>query len=421
MNKRVALAGISAVALSLTACGGGIGGSSADGDSDTFTIGFVTTKTGALAGFGEANDYVIGSMKSYFKDHPLSAGGKDYKVKVVVVDSQSDSSRAGQVASDLINKDNVDLVVASATPDVDNPVSEQCEANSVPCLTTVSPWQPYAIRSGSEPAQLKYSHHFFWGLEDVAQVYSNIWKQVPNNGKAAGLFPNDPDGQAWSANFPALTKDSGVTIDNPGLYTNGTKDFSAQIAKFKGADIVMGVPTPPDFTTFWTQAEQQGLKPKVATIGKALLFPSAVESVGDAGNNLSTEVWWHPTEPFSSSLTGKSAQQLADDYEKDTGKQWTQPLGYAEAIFEVAAAALDKAGSTDPEKLNAAFTGLQVKTIVGDLTWGAEGLPPYVAKAPLLGGQWRLTDGGKHKYELVVVDNSESPDTPLGGKVEPLN
>jgi hypothetical protein len=30
---------------------------------------------------------------------------------------------------------------------------------------------------------------------------------------------------------------------------------------------------PPDFTNFWKQAYQQGLKPPFVTIAKALLFP----------------------------------------------------------------------------------------------------------------------------------------------------
>ena len=34
---------------------------------------------------------------------------------------------------------------------------------------------------------------------------------------------------------------------------------------------------PPDFATFWSQAAQQGFKPKIVTIGKALLFPSVIE------------------------------------------------------------------------------------------------------------------------------------------------
>ena len=45
---------------------------------------------------------------------------------------------------------------------------------------------------------------------------------------------------------------------------------------------------PPDFSTFWSQAAQQDFHPKVVTIGKALLFPSVVNSLGPRGNGLTT-------------------------------------------------------------------------------------------------------------------------------------
>ena len=61
--------------------------------------------------------------------------------------------------------------------------------------------------------------------------------------------------------------------------------------------------------------QQQGFKPKVASIGKAILFPVAVEALGRNGNNLSSEVWWTPSHPFKSSLNGMSAKPLADAYE----------------------------------------------------------------------------------------------------------
>ena len=110
-----------------------------------------------------------------------------------------------------------------------------------------------------------------------------MWGQVDTNKKVGGLFPNDPDGQAWSAEFPKLTADNGYTINDPGLYPNGTQDFSAQISSYKKNDdqILTGVPIPPDFTTFWKQAKQQGYTPKIATIGKALLFPASIEALGD--------------------------------------------------------------------------------------------------------------------------------------------
>ena len=86
-------------------------------------------------------------------------------------------------------------------------------------------------------------------------------------------------------------------------------DFTSQISAFKaaGAEIVTGNMIPPDFATFWSQAAQQGFRPKIVTIGKALLFPSVINSLGARGNGLTTEIWWTPNHPFKSGLTGQSA------------------------------------------------------------------------------------------------------------------
>jgi branched-chain amino acid transport system substrate-binding protein len=219
--------------------------------------------------------------------------------------------------------------------------------------------------------------------------------------------------------LPAAAK-AGYAITNPGLYPNGTQDFTSQISAFKSAkaEVLLGVPIPPDFGTFWKQAGQQGYKPKVATIGKALLFPSTIEALGTTGQNLSTEVWWHPTSPFKSSLTRQSAAQLAKAYEKSTKKQWTQPLGFSHALFEVMAATLKSAKSTDSKAIVAALAKLKVNTVVGTVDW-TSGPVPNVAKTPLAGGQWRAGIN-KKKYDLVIVSNVSGKMIPLGGKAEAI-
>ncbi|GHE07172.1 ABC transporter substrate-binding protein [Klenkia taihuensis] len=417
----VALAGVGLLAL--TACGGGLGeADGGGGDGDTLTIGYVTPQTGALAAFGEADSFVVDQMTDYFADNPLELGGTTYDVEIVVKDTQSDSVRAGEVAAELINDDGADLILAASTPDTVNPVADQCEANGVPCITSVAPWQPYFFgRGASEGDSFDWTYHFFWGLEDVEAVYQDMWSQVDTNQQAAALWPNDPDGNAWSADFPGVVGENGYTITDPGLYENGTQDYSAQISAFQAADaqILLGVPIPPDFATFWQQAQQQGFTPRIATVAKALLFPSAVEAIGDSADGLATEVWWSPQHPFTSSLTGQSAQELADAYESGTGRQWTQPVGFVHAMFEVAVAALTQADSTDGQAVVDALSSLQVSTIVGDLDW-TSGPVPNVAKTPLVGGQWRATDGGEHPFDLVIVSNSEAPEIPTAGTVEPL-
>ena len=421
-----ALAVVASVGLFVTACGSSLdnnsSSSSATGGTATLKIGFVSPETGPLAGFGEADTFVVDQMKQYFASHPIKAGNTTYNVEIVVKDAQSDTKRAGEVAAELINTDNVDIVLAEGTPDITNPVADQCEANATPCITTVAPWQPYFLgRGGTKEKPFKWTYHFFWGLEDVAAVYQDMWNQVQTNKKVGGLFPNDADGQAWEKAFPDMIKANGYTLNDPGLYPDGTTDFTSQISKFKSNDdqVLTGVPIPPDFTTFWKQAHQQGYTPKIATIGKALLFPSSVEALGGIANNLGTEVWWTPTYPYKSSLTGQSAQELADAYTASTSKQWTQPLGFAESLFEVAAAAVSAAGGSDKTKVADALKTLKVDTVVGNLDWNS-GPVPNVAKTPLTGGQWRKVSGSKYPFDLVIVSNSLAPSIPTGGKVEPL-
>jgi branched-chain amino acid transport system substrate-binding protein len=49
-------------------------------------------------------------------------------------------------------------------------------------------------------------------------------------------------------------------------------------------------------------------------------------------------------------------------------------------------------------------------------------VPPFaaknIAKTPLVGGQWRL-DGDK--YNMVIVENGQAPQIPVGGKMQPLS
>jgi len=441
-----AIAVAAATGLVLTACGGSLdsessseaasapaasaaasaeadGGAAAPGG--TIKVGFVSPLTGPLAGFGEPDQWIVDSMGAWFADNPIEAGGQSYNVEIVLKDSQSDAKRAGEVAGELINQDGVDIVMAHGTPDTTNPVADQCEANATPCITSDAPWQPYYLGRQQDPANpepFKYTYHFFWGLEDVAAVYQDMWGQLDTNKQVAGLFPNDPDGQAWSGAFPDMTAANGYTVNDPGLYPNGTQDFSAQISAYKknGDEILTGVPIPPDFTTFWKQAKQQGFNPKIATIGKALLFPASMEALGDIGQNLGTEVWWTPNYPFSSSLTGSSAAELAQGYTDATGKQWTQPIGFSEALFEVMQAAVVAAGGPDKEAIATALSTLKVDTVVGPLDW-TSGPVPNVSKTPLTGGQWRMTDGGEFPWELVIVSNSLAPEVPTGGTVEALS
>ena len=391
--------------------------------ASTLKIGYVSPQTGPLAPFGEADKWVIEQMKTAFKDG-ITVGGTKYAVEIVLKDSQSNPNRAGEVANDLILKDKVALVLTAGTPETANPVSDACELNEVPCISTVVPWQPWFFgRNGDPKKGFDWTYHIFWGLEDVIGAYTSGWKTVQTDKKVGGLFPNDGDGNAWgdkNLGFPKPLQTMGFSLTDPGRFQSGTQDFSAQISAFKnaGAEIVTGVVIPPDAKTFLTQARQQGFKPKVITLGKALLFPSAIEALGDLGLGLSTEVWWSPSHPFTSSLTKQSAKALADSYEVGTKKQWTQPIGFAHALFEVASNALSRSKSLKPNDVRDAVAATSINSVVGHVKWGGQGPMKNVSKTPLVLGQW--VKGQQHKVDLVIVNNGLAPNIPTGGALKLL-
>jgi branched-chain amino acid transport system substrate-binding protein len=410
----------------LAACGsddddGGGGGDGGGGDA--LKIGYVTTKTGALAGFGEADDFILQGVREAFKDGIETKQGTR-QVEIIVKDSQSNPDRAGAVASDLILQDAVDLMVVQGTPENVNPVADQCELNGVPCVSDNAPWQPYFFgRKGDPEKPFQFTYHFFWGIEDLTAVYVDIWEQLQTNKKVGGLWPNDSDGNAFSdkaQGFPPVLQKNGYSVVDPGRYENGTNDFTPQINRFKSGDaeILTGVPIPPDFTNFYKQAAQQGYRPKAATIAKAVLFPSAVEALGDLGEGVTTEVWWSPEHPFESSLTGDSAKALADAYTAATDKPWTQPIGFVHALFEVAKDVFARASDPkDKEAVVEAIKTTDMQTIVGPINWKS-GPVPNVAKVPLVGGQWRKNDAGA--YELVIVSNSIADMIPKADDPQPI-
>jgi branched-chain amino acid transport system substrate-binding protein len=386
-------------------------------------IGYVTPQTGPLAPFGEADQFTLDQMADVLADG-ITVAGTTHPVEIVAKDSQSDPNRAAEVAADLILQDQVDLILVEGTPETTNPVSDQCELNGVPCISSVAPWQPWFIGRGGVPGETEFAwtYHFFWGLEDIIAVFSNLWNSVESNKAVGGMWPNDGDGLAWSSpvvGFPPALTAGGFSVVDPGRYENLKDDFSAEIAQFKdqGVEIVTGVMIPPDLGTFLTQASQQGFNPRMFTVGKAALFPAVIEGIsGGLGEGLTTEIWWTPSHPFTSSLTGQSAAELAQAYTEATGKQWTQPIGFAHALFEVAVDALTRSGDVDdPAAIAAAIKATNLDTIVGTINWST-GPVPNVAKTPLVGGQW--VAGAEFPFELVITSNETAPNIPTGGTTQ---
>ena len=392
--------------------------------SRVLKIGFVSPQTGPLAAFGEADGFVLDGIRAALSGGILSAG-ETWQVEIIARDTQSNPNRTAEVATDLILRDEVDLIVASSTGDTTNPVADVAELNEVPCITTDTPWEAHFFgRNGSPAKGFDWTYHFFWGLADLLGVFTDMWNTHETNHVVGGVFANDVEGVSLThpeTGFLAPMKAAGYELLLPGLMDPGAQDLTAFISAYSSADaeLVTGAITPPDFSTFWAQAAQQGLRGrlKFATIAKAMLFPAAVEALGDTGEGITTEIWWSPSHPYSSGLTGQSTADYCASYTETTGRQWTQPLGFKHALLEVAIDALKRAADPkDPGAVRDAIAETNYQSLVGPVSWrggGPRNPVRNVCTTPLVGGQWKR--GSIFPYELAIVNNERINEIPTTG------
>jgi branched-chain amino acid transport system substrate-binding protein len=419
----------------LAACSSGIkgasgGGSSPAGGGRELTIGWIHPLTGPLAGFGAPDNWVIsqvkaaGPYKSGFK-----IGGATYPVTIKSYDTQSSSSRAGDLAKQAIQGDRVDLLLASSTPETVNAVASQAETLGTPLVCANIPWEPWYINLGGNPQKPalapKYVVMYFLGAEHLAECFIPMWNrigaQLGNNHLVAAAFPNDSDGNAFRAVFPLVAGPAGYKFTMSSAYPDGLTNYSPMIAAFKssGADFFTNVPLPPDFATMWKQSIQQGFRPKLATVAKVLLFPPDAYAMGTSVENVATDTWWVPSLPWHSSFTGQSCQQLADAF---TAAGLGQPNANISnyTLFEIAHAALTSVSNPhDKAEVAAALHKVVIPDAVAgpiDFT-SAKNPAPGVVITPPVGIQWQK--GTKYPLEAKVVDNTLLPNATITGDLKP--
>ena len=431
--RRSLLRGIGAGAIAMgaggivSACSSGIKGAGGPATGGTITIGFITPLTGALAGFASGDQFVLSKVRSTsaYKSG-LKIGTKNYKINIVVEDSQSDPNRASTVARQLILQNKVDMILTTSTPETTNPVAVAAEKLGTPCLSTVVPWESWYAGLGGNPLQptttFTYTTMFFFGLKEFQGCFAPMWNRVKTNKVVACQYPNDADGNAFRGGFEPLIKASGYQVVDGGPYQDGVTDFSSMITTFKNknCEVFSNCPLPPDFNAFWKQASQQGFKPKLATVAKVLLFPADTQALGALVNNIATDSWWGPYMPYSSSLDGTSASSLAAAYESSTNNQWVQSIGSSYALFEVAKEALGAVSDPhDKTEVANSLHHVSYTGMCGAIDF-AKGPAPGVGIIPPVGVQWKASKG-KYPFVMQVVDNSLNSSVPIQAKLEPTN
>ena len=367
------------LAAGLAACASGAGGPSS---SAPVTLWASLSLTGALGSFG------VDQQAGYLQEiaDVNAAGGVEingtrHKVKLVVLNNQSDPTTASQQVRDLVLKDGAQAVMGAGTPPITVPEALIAETLRVPYLTTNTPVG--AFTAGSKGGW-KYSWDMFFSEQEQATDIIKAVDSFPTNRKIALFTDNEPDGVVERPLYKAAAAAAGDQVVGDFSFPVGTADFTSFItgAEAKSAQVVIGQMDPPDAITLFKQMKSLGYAPKIAIIAKAADFVSWVQALGGiAQGSLLEAVWlpdWnYPGTAHIEATLGKKFGNLGD-------------LGTATAAYSVAEVMLNaftKAGSTTAAAVNTALGATSLTTPYGPVRFEAN----HTAAMGFAVAQWQGT------------------------------
>ncbi len=408
------LALVFATAL-LAGCGGSGGGSTpagsgaAAGDDGVIKIGYVSPVTGPLSHFSVGMDNTIKNVEAKMNETGYDIGGKHYTIEIVKGDSESDPVKAAEVATKLVQSDGCDILLGEWTPDTMNPVSEAAEKLKVPCIVDGGP-------DISWTAAGPYDYSFACAMRYEKQVteYFEAFEKMNTNKKIGLVLDSSMDGVGMLDLVKAKAEEYGYEIVNPDaseLAQEGATDFTAIVQKIQaaGADIMLASLLGYQLSGLWANVDSLGYQPKFVILSKGMHFSSDVLTLTNAagectGTYTCIETQWTREYPFTSSLLGKTAEELSADFEENVGEAPDVTIGWDYVFFDLIDQALKTTKSTSSEDIVAALEEIQgFDCIYGTLSCDEE----HVFETPITFGQWVPDEKwGLHK---VVTSCSSVP------------
>ena len=398
-------------------------------DPKEIRIGACESATGMFSGFATGG---IFGMKAAVADINKQGGifvrkyNRKLPVRLIVVDNQSDPAKAGTLATNLILRDKVHLLMNSPGPaTMFNPQSIAAERNKIPYIAGEGPLEPWQAARMSADPPWQYTWGFGFAIGKPApegdfrhgkKGYSVVdtWFDLlalfrdKTNEKIALFATDEADGRGWYMNFPKALESIGFDVVGEekelGLVKVGTTDFSSLIREWKRnkCEILVGNSTAPDFATMWRQARAMGFIPKIAMIGRATLFYEDIAALGgDLPLGLGAEILWrqdYPADRFPG-IGGRTPMSLFEAWKEQTGKPLNQGIGWGYFPMQVAFEAIRIAGSLEGPAISKAIGEVDIPTISGRAVFTKE---EQHCRLPLTYGQWMKTDKPE-KWENPII------------------
>ena len=351
--------------------------------ADEIVIGASLPLSGPLAGFGSFQQWGYKrAVDEVNKAGGIAIGGQKQMVRLVIRDDKTDPNVTASNTETLISRDKVTAMLGSCTPALVNAGALVAERAKKPLVTGCDPLEAFkSVR------KWKYVWDLFFDEPElaVAQLKTLAELGAQTNKKLAIMHDNGPDGlvvggQIW----PALAKEFGYEVVENASFPIDNTQFTSIVAeaKSKGAEVVLVDAITPQAIALRKQMASAGYTPKVLNIEKGAEPVQFAEALGKLSDGILVGGYWDPSFPFP------GAADLAKAFESETKLTSSQHIADSYAAAQVLLDAIAAAGSTDPEKINAAIAATDKTYVVGPIKFDEN----HTSKLPIVSLQWQ---GGK--------------------------
>src|SRR2546425_10593772 len=176
-------------------------------------------------------------------------------------------------------------------------------------------------------------------------------------------------GREMATAWTEAGKGAGYQVVVNAEYAPGAKDFSDLILKAKSAnaDVVFGLPTPPDGMTIVKQMKELGYNPKLTMLIRAPDPPVWSKNLGKDGDYVVLGPGWHHA------IRAPGVKELNEAHAKKIGRPADPIAGPAYACVQILANAIARAGSLDRDRIRDAIAATDMTTVIGAVKFRADG------------------------------------------------
>jgi branched-chain amino acid transport system substrate-binding protein len=336
-------------------------------DTDEIVVGMTVSQTGAL------NVDSLAQMRGseMWRDEVNAAGGikasdKQYKVRFVSYDDQSQGGRVQQLYTRLIVQDKAQFLFS--------PYSSGLTGTAA--VITEQYGKIMVVTGGAEPKTYELGNKYLFQAITSADHYLtgavDALHSLDPKAQIAFVYSDDPFSKAVVGAAREQATEAGFKVVLDESYAPSTTDFSPVINKMISAkaDVLLGGGHYPDGATLARQLYDQKAGLKWVTL---LVAPGSDEfsTLGPAALGITVPSQWEVQAVYKPDF-GMTGAEFAKTFKAkfNVDADYHSASGYTAG--QVLQHAIEQAGSIDPDKVAAALDKLDVTTFFGHIKFATD-------------------------------------------------